>query len=59
MEARGWVLKRVKGSHRIYYHPERKETMPIPVHGSKDLGKGLLLSIIKKIDISIDELSAK
>ena len=53
MEANGWVLKRIKGSHHIYFNPERNETMPVPVHGNRDLSKGLLLGILKKLDISV------
>lgn len=57
MESRGWVLKRVKGSHHIYFHPQTNETMPIPVHGNRDIGKGLLLKIIKKVGITVDEMN--
>jgi predicted RNA binding protein YcfA (HicA-like mRNA interferase family) len=56
LEGKGWVLKRINGSHHIYYHPERKETIPIHVHGSKDLKTGLFLAILKKVDISVDEV---
>ncbi|WP_310587316.1 type II toxin-antitoxin system HicA family toxin [Fibrella aquatilis] len=51
------MLKRIKGSHHIYFNPDLNETMPVPVHGNKDIGKGLLLKIIKKIGISITEMN--
>ena len=57
MEERGWVFKRIKGSHHIYFQSATNETMPIPVHDNRDIGKGLLLKIIKKVGISIDDLN--
>ena len=53
LEERGWVLDRVRGSHHIYKQAETKQTIPIPVHGSRDLGKGLFLKILK--DAGIDK----
>lgn len=49
LEKNGWYLDRnAPGSHRIYKHPTIKETIVIPVHGKKDLGKGLLNTILKQ-----------
>jgi len=59
LEARGWILKRIRGSHHIYFHPEQKLTIPVPVHGNKDVKTGLFLSILKAADITPDELSEK
>jgi len=42
----GWVLDRISGSHFILI--KGKETLTVPVHGNKDLPKGLLNSILKK-----------
>ncbi|MCU0469367.1 MAG: type II toxin-antitoxin system HicA family toxin [Arcicella sp.] len=56
LESKGWILKRVSGSHHIMYHPERKQTMPIPVHGNKDIPNGLFKAILKKTDVNSDEL---
>lgn len=36
----GWVLDRIEGSHRIMVK-EGHRPVPVPVHGSKDLPKGL------------------
>lgn len=46
VEAVGWVLKRVKGSHHIFKHPDFAHALPIP-HPKKDLGKGLVAKIRK------------
>jgi predicted RNA binding protein YcfA (HicA-like mRNA interferase family) len=46
LEAAGWVLDRVRGSHHIFRHPSRPGHVSIP-HPKKDLGKGLLAAIRK------------
>ncbi|WP_257264602.1 type II toxin-antitoxin system HicA family toxin [Endozoicomonas sp. ONNA2] len=47
MEAAGWILDRVKGSHHIYRHPDFKRSIPVP-HPRKDLKKGTLEAIRKQ-----------
>lgn len=51
LQAEGWVLDRVNGSH----HMMRKDgkTVPVPVHGSKDVGIGLLSKIEKQSGIKL------
>ncbi len=45
----GYIEKRQKGSHRIF---EKKDKLiVIPFHKGRDLGKGLLGKLIKKLDI--------
>ncbi len=56
LESRGFVLDRVKGSHHIYYHPETKRRVIVPLH-KKDLPKGTLFAILKQAGIGKDELS--
>ncbi len=36
----GWELERIQGSHHIMV--KGTKTLSVPVHGNKDLGKGLL-----------------
>ena len=55
LESRGFALDRVKGSHHIYYHPETKRRVVVPLH-KKDLPKGTLFEILKQAGISKDEL---
>ncbi len=50
LEKHGWVLDRISGSHHIMVK-EEKRPIPIPVHGSKDLGKGILHKILKEAEI--------
>ncbi|EDN66228.1 hypothetical protein BGP_1463 [Beggiatoa sp. PS] len=52
LENEGWVCKRIRGSHHIYGKEGRKP-VPIPVHGKKDLGIGLLLKIEKETGVKL------
>lgn len=40
LEAKGFVFKHSKGSHRIYYTKKTGKTVVVPMHGNKDLAKG-------------------
>jgi predicted RNA binding protein YcfA (HicA-like mRNA interferase family) len=42
----GWVLDRISSSHHIMV--KGKQTISVPVHGKKDLGKGLLNALMKQ-----------
>lgn len=55
LEASGFVLDRTKGSHRIYYNPETKRRVTVPVH-KRDLPKGTLFEILKQAGISREDL---
>ena len=50
----GFTEKRQTGSHLILYHSQLKKTIPVPIH-TKDLKRGLLLSIIKQANSSEEE----
>jgi predicted RNA binding protein YcfA (HicA-like mRNA interferase family) len=56
LEKKGFVLDRIKGSYHVYYHPETKRRVIVPLH-KKDLPKGTLLEILKQAGISKYELS--
>jgi len=55
LEKKGFVLDRIKGSHHIYYHPEMKRRVVVPLH-KRDLPKGTLLEILKQAGIDKEEL---
>ena len=55
LEKEGFVLDRIKGSHHIYYHPEMKRRVVVPLH-KRDLPKGTLLEILKQAGINKEEL---
>ncbi len=46
LEADGWQLRGVKGSHHVFRHPAKPGHVSVP-HPKKDLGKGLVHSIRK------------
>jgi len=50
LEANGWSLDRVSGSHHIMTR-EGKRSVLIPIHGSAELPKGLLNTILKQTGI--------
>lgn len=46
LKKNGWRIDRIKGSH--YVMKKGDKTVIIPVHGNKDLPKGLELTIRKQ-----------
>ena len=40
LKKNGWILDRARGSHHIMIKGDK--TLSVPVHASKDLGKGIL-----------------
>ncbi len=54
VEKLGFQKVHQAGSHVRYIHPDGRKTT-IPVHGNEELGKGLLLEILKQIKISREE----
>ncbi len=55
LEKKGFILDRVKGSHHIYYHPEMRRRVVVPLH-KRDLPKGTLLEILKQAGINKEML---
>ncbi len=51
LEKRGFLYKRSKGSHQLYYNPTTNKTVIVPVHGGKDMKKGTFLAILKQAGI--------
>ncbi len=54
LEKLGFEKIHGKGSHVRFKHPDGRRTV-VPIHGNEDLGKGLLLEILKQIRISKEE----
>jgi len=51
LEQSGFVFKRSKGSHKLFYNAESKITIIVPIHGNKDLKKGTYIAILKQSGI--------
>jgi predicted RNA binding protein YcfA (HicA-like mRNA interferase family) len=55
LRALGFELMRVKGSHHYFLHPLTKKTASVPVHRNETLGIGLLKTILRDIDLNVEE----
>ncbi len=45
----GWTfLRQGKGSHEVYAYPDFDYVLVIPMHGSEDIGPGLLVKLLKQ-----------
>jgi len=40
IERKGWILKKITGSHHIYEKPDETKIISIPVHRNQDLKLG-------------------
>ena len=49
LKKNGWQVDRISGSHHIMVKGSR--TISVPVHGKKELGKGLTHAILKQAEI--------
>jgi predicted RNA binding protein YcfA (HicA-like mRNA interferase family) len=50
LESRGFVLKRINGSHHIFYHATLKKMTVVPLH-KNDLPSGTFNAILKQAGI--------
>jgi len=55
LESRGFVLKRINGSHHFFIHPISAKITVVPLH-KKDLPKGTFYAILKQAGIDKNEL---
>jgi predicted RNA binding protein YcfA (HicA-like mRNA interferase family) len=49
LEASGWRLKRISGSHHLM--EKEGKSVPVPVHGNKDLAMGLLAALQRQTGV--------
>jgi predicted RNA binding protein YcfA (HicA-like mRNA interferase family) len=56
LEQKGFYFKRANGSHHLYYNAECSKTLIVPVHGNKDLSKGLFFALLKQAGIDKTEV---
>jgi predicted RNA binding protein YcfA (HicA-like mRNA interferase family) len=52
----GFEVKRQKGSHVFYRHPDGRYTT-LPHHGNQEIGRSLLCQILREIEISPEEFT--
>jgi len=51
LEQEGWKILRSEGSHYRLGKDQRRTT--VPVHGNKDLGKGLIAAIERQTGVKL------
>ncbi len=51
LKAAGWSLDRINGSHHIF--SKDGKAVPVPVHGNRDLGAGLLAAIQRQSGVKL------
>lgn len=55
LEKNGFTRVRQSGSHAIYRHPDGRRTT-VPIHGKRDLGRGLVRQILNDTGLTVAEL---
>jgi predicted RNA binding protein YcfA (HicA-like mRNA interferase family) len=56
LEAHGWILKRIAGSHHIYKKAGSPVRISVPVHGATTLKLGLQRHLMKLAGIEESDL---
>ena len=51
----GFSVVRIKGSHHRLEHADGRKTT-VPVHGKETLGPGIILKILRDLDLTRDDL---
>jgi predicted RNA binding protein YcfA (HicA-like mRNA interferase family) len=51
LEKEGWKLDRITGSHHLL--EKDGKVVPVPVHGTVDLGKGLIAAIQRQTGVTL------
>ena len=51
LKANGWTLSRISGSHHIMV--KAGLAVPVPVHGSRDVGPGLVSAIARQTGVKL------
>lgn len=55
LKKKGFIHDHTQGSHYIFFHPKKKIAISVPVHKSRDLGRGITKSILEDAEISREE----
>lgn len=58
LERAGFAIVRVRGSHVFLRHEDGRVTT-VPVHSGETIGPGLLRSILRDIEMSLEEFLEK
>jgi predicted RNA binding protein YcfA (HicA-like mRNA interferase family) len=57
LQRAGFFVHHTTGSHYVLKHPARPSArIVVPYHGSADVKRGILRSILRQAEISVEEL---
>ncbi|NEP49231.1 MAG: type II toxin-antitoxin system HicA family toxin [Moorea sp. SIO3C2] len=56
VDKKGWVLRKITGSHHIYEKPGAKKILSVPVHKNQDLKIGTLKALMKIAELEESDL---
>lgn len=56
LERHRFVQVRQSGSHAIFRHPDGRATT-VPIHGKRDIGRGLLRQIMRDANLTVEDLT--
>jgi predicted RNA binding protein YcfA (HicA-like mRNA interferase family) len=55
LKAQGFEPDRQRGSHLILRNPATRRTVSVPIHSGYDLGRGLVLQVLKQAGFTADD----
>jgi predicted RNA binding protein YcfA (HicA-like mRNA interferase family) len=58
LKKKGFLVIRQKGSHVFLQHPDGRATV-VPVHSGETIGPGLLSKILKDVEMTKGDLTAR
>ncbi|NEO40373.1 MAG: type II toxin-antitoxin system HicA family toxin [Moorea sp. SIOASIH] len=56
IDKKGWVLRKITGSHYIYEKPGAQKIISVPVHKNQDLKRGTLKALMKIAELEESDL---
>ena len=56
LKQHGFLFKRSKGSHHLFYNASSNKTVTVPIHGNRDLRKGTFLAVLKQAGIDKSDI---
>ncbi|MCG5058597.1 MAG: type II toxin-antitoxin system HicA family toxin [Limnoraphis sp. WC205] len=56
VEKKGWILRKITGSHHIYEKPGEQKIISIPVHKNQDLKIGTLKALMKIAELKESDI---
>ena len=55
LKAQGFIEDRQSGSHLTLWHEQRKISLTVPVHTGTDIGRGLVVRLLKVAGFTVDD----